>query len=149
MIAFILSLLHHSILITQLLLFTTILHSHHPIITPHTCIIVIVSSRQYSHLHNPTCQLPLCSHSHTIIVTFTTVITHAIAPMQSCLCNHICAIALAKFPLLYSHPYIITTQLSSLNYIHITTITHLHPHNYYHLLTAVHSQLCNPYHLPA
>jgi hypothetical protein len=112
----------------------TILHSHHPIITTHTCIIAITSSHQYSHIPNPTCQSPLHSHPHTIIIVFAVIITHAIAVMQPYLCNHICAITLAKFPLLHSHHYIITTQPSSLNHTHITTITHPHPHNYYHLL---------------
>lgn len=121
----------------------TILQSYHPIITAHTCIIAITSSHQYSHIPNPTCQSPLHSHPHTIIVVFAIIITHAIALMQSCLCNHICAITLAKFPLLHSHQYIITTHPSSLNCTHITTtlihihtitITHLHLHNHNHII---------------
>jgi hypothetical protein len=53
-----------------------ILHSHHPIITTHTCIIASMSSHQYTHLHDPTRQLPLhlSSHNHHYIYHYTAII---------------------------------------------------------------------------
>jgi hypothetical protein len=106
-----------------------ILHSHHPIITTHTCVVAGASSHQYSRLHDPTHQSPLhlSSHDHHYIYhrNHTCNCADAITLMQSHLCNHPCKIPTITLPPPHHYHSTIITQSHSCGHHHPSTSTQL------------------------
>jgi hypothetical protein len=97
---------------------TTHLHLHHCF---HSMTLTYLCL--HANTHMLTTQPPLHNHPHMIIITFTILIAHAIALMQSHLCNHIYTFTLAQFPLHNHHHTITTTALPPLCHHYSPIIT--------------------------